>query len=189
MGGRPNFFFSSAANKLKKLANSGWFVNGGTEAKKEELEDNSHRNGIVIDKSQYGGVVEKIKEDDFPIGAITMATLAKENVRETSQVQTEEPRKSSESGKSREIREAQNLRTKGVIFRNWNFTNNISGQVLIELIRNTDIFSEEEIRELVDKERLIIPAGRDADEGVRWQINERVISKQELKELLVQMNF
>lgn len=35
--------------------------------------------------------------------------------------------------------------------------------------------------------RLIIPAGRDIDNSVRWQINEEVIKREELKALLVQM--
>lgn len=39
----------------------------------------------------------------------------------------------------------------------------------------------------VDGESLILPAGRDVDEGTRWQLNEKVIKKDELKRLLVEM--
>lgn len=39
----------------------------------------------------------------------------------------------------------------------------------------------------IDDQCLIIPAGREADNSVRWQINEDLISKDELKELLMRM--
>ena len=38
-----------------------------------------------------------------------------------------------------------------------------------------------------DKGRLIIPAGRDLDNSVRWQINEKVVSRSDLKILLSEM--
>lgn len=40
----------------------------------------------------------------------------------------------------------------------------------------------------VDEKNLIIPAGREADNTMRWQINEDVITCDDLKALLVSMN-
>ena len=150
-----NYFFTSMANNLKKLANVGWITNGGPEVKKAWLRMHGTEDGVIIDQTDYGNLVKKIEHNDFPVGMDAMIQRAKEGLRETTQVRTEEPARSNESGKAREIKEQQNLRTKGVIFRNWNFTNNLSGRVLIELIRNTNIFSETEILELVDQERMI----------------------------------
>ena len=39
----------------------------------------------------------------------------------------------------------------------------------------------------VDDKNLIIPAGREIDNSVRWQINENLISRNKLKALLVEM--
>lgn len=150
-----NYFFSSMSNWLKNLLNTGWMVGESTEPNKQWLEDNSHKDGLVIDKTKFGGVVEKIKNNEFPSGADGMVQRSKENIREITQVRTEEPVKSNESGRSRIVREEQNLRTKGVIFRNWRLTNNMLGRVQVELFRNTEVFSDEEILEMVDQEQLI----------------------------------
>lgn len=150
-----NYFFTNMANNLKKLANTGWLVGGGSPTWLKWLKDHGTEDGVVIDKSKFGNSISKIVETPFQVGMDAMIQRTKEGVRETTQVRTEEPVRSNESGKAREIKEGQNLRTKGVIFRNWNFTNNLAGRVLIELIRNTNVFSEAEILELVDEERMI----------------------------------
>ena len=150
-----NYFFSSMCNWLKNLLNTGWMVKGGTQVKKQWLEENSFKDGLVIDESEFDGGVKKIVNNDFPSGADGIVQRSKENIREITQVRTEEPVKSNESGRSRIVREEQNLRTKGVIFRNWRLTNNILGRVQVELFRNTEVFSDEEIMEMVDDEQLI----------------------------------
>ena len=43
----------------------------------------------------------------------------------------------------------------GVIFRNWKYTNTLLIQVLVELIRNTNVFSDDEIMAVVEEDGLI----------------------------------
>lgn len=42
-------------------------------------------------------------------------------------------------------------------------------------------------RRKVGSESLIVPAGKDPDKGTRWQINEKLVSVDDLKILLVSM--
>ncbi|EKE05102.1 MAG: hypothetical protein ACD_19C00426G0124 [uncultured bacterium] len=40
----------------------------------------------------------------------------------------------------------------------------------------------------IDNKNLIIPAGREVDNSVRWQLNNELITRNELKALLTNMN-
>lgn len=42
-------------------------------------------------------------------------------------------------------------------------------------------------RRKINGQTLIIPAGKDPDKGTRWQINEKLVSIDDLRELLVSM--
>jgi len=150
-----NFASSTLINLIKLVANGGWFVGRGSKKKKDWLATEGSTDGIVIDKSDFGGIVEKIPATDYPIGVDTLSERMKSNMKETSQVDLVNPKKTNESGKAKQIDEAQSLRTMGVIFRNWKYTNVLLIQVLVELIRNTNVFSEEEIMEIVEADGLI----------------------------------
>lgn len=150
-----NFTFSSVVNMLKGLSNTGWITGQTTQRKKQELEETGNQDGIVLDITNYGNKLEKIKPNDFPLGLDIITERGKQNMREISQVQLEVPAKRAESGRALAIREQQSAKTKGIIFRNWNQTNILNARVLIELIRNTNVFSNDEILAIVDEEDLL----------------------------------
>lgn len=150
-----NFSFSSLVNILKNLANTGWKVSKATQAAKEWLEEHGSQDGLVIDESKYGSKAEKIKPNDFPVGLDIITERGKQNMREISQVQLEVPAKRAESGRALAIREQQSVKTKGIIFRNWNQTNILIARVMVEIIRNTNIFSDDEIMAVIDEEDLL----------------------------------
>lgn len=150
-----NFTFSSLVNIVKGLANSGWKVVKGSQRAMEWLEDHGGEDGIVINESQYGGRVTKIEPNKYPTGYDVLTERGKQNMREISQVQLEVPAKRTESGRALAIREQQSVKTKGIIFRNWNQTNTLLATVIVELIRNTQVFSNEEIMAIIDEEDLI----------------------------------
>jgi hypothetical protein len=161
-----NFTFSSLVNIVKGLANSGWKVNGGSETAKEWLEDHSSEDGIIIDTSKFGNKVDKIEPNPYPAGYDILTQRGKENMREIAQVRVEAPESGKESGKALAIREQQSQKTKGIIFRNWNQTNILLAQVLVELIRNTNVYSDEEIMAIVDEEDLIDQEIMDNAKGI-----------------------
>ena len=162
-----NYMFSSMVNILKNLANSGYKVGKATERAKQELEEHGGEDGIVIDLSKYGGKVEKITTTDYPVGPDLVAQRCKENMREISQTQLVVPRRGqAESGKAKQIDEMRQQRTKGIIFRNWNHTNIMLAKVLIELIRNTEVFSDDEIMAIIDEEDLLDEKILDQAKGI-----------------------
>lgn len=150
-----NFSTSSMVNLMKQLANSGWIVGNANEKQKQFLEEHGSENGIVLSLKDYGSLT-KIKNNDFPIGFDIISQRMSGAMRKTSQVRLAEPRTGRpESGKAKEIDELQSLKVQGVAFRNWKWTLQIMARTLINLIRNTDVFSEDEIRAIVEDEDLI----------------------------------
>ena len=150
-----NMASSTLINLIKQVANGGWFTGKSTKKNKDWLALHGSEDGIVIDKMDFSGFVEKIKATDYPVGVDTLAERMKGNMKDTSQVELVNPKRTTESGKAKQIDEAQSLRTMGVIFRNWKYTNVLLIQVLVELIRNTDVFSDEEIMAIVEEDGLI----------------------------------
>lgn len=162
-----NYAFSSLVNILKNLANSGYFTGKTSQGNKEWLEEHGGEDGVVIDTTKYGNKVEKIKTTDYPTGFDIITQRGKENMREISQVQLVVPQKLGvESGKAKQIDEIRQLRTKGIIFRNWNQTNILIARVIIELIQNTSIFSDDEIMAIIDEEDLLDTKILDQAKGI-----------------------
>lgn len=162
-----NYAFSSLVNILKNLSNSGWKVRKGTQRWIEWLEEHGGEDGLVIDLSKFGDAVEKITTTEYPTGFDIITERSKQNMREISQTQLVVPRRGqAESGKAKQIDEIRQQRTKGIIFRNWNQTNILIARVLVELIRNTDVFSDDEIMAIVDEEDLLDAKILDQAKGI-----------------------
>ncbi len=148
-----NYTFSSLVNILKNLANSGWKVGKTTQRWMEWLEEHGGEDGLVIPMEKFGKQVEKINTTNYPTGFDIITERGKQNMREISQVQLTVPKTGRpESGKAKQIDEIRQQRTKGIIFRNWNHTNIMIAQVMVELIRNTKVFSDDEIMAIIDEE-------------------------------------
>lgn len=160
-----NYTFSQTVNILKNLANTGYKIKKGTQRAIEWLQEHGSKDGLVIDESKYGSV-EKIKPNEFPVGMDIITERGKQNMRDIAQVQLEVPTKRAESGRALAIKEQQAIKTKGIIFRNWNQTNILIARVLIELTRNTEVFSDEEIMAIVDDEDLIDAKILDQAKGI-----------------------
>lgn len=161
-----NYAFSSLVNILKNLANSGWKIQKGTQRQVEWLEEHGGEDGIVINEANYGRT-EKITTTTYPTGFDIITERGKQNMREISQVQLTVPKAGRpESGKAKQIDEIRLQRTKGIIFRNWNQTNILLARTLIELIRNTNIFSDDEIMAIVDEDNLLDDKILDQAKGI-----------------------
>ncbi len=161
-----NYTFSSLVNILKNLANSGWKVGKGTQRQLQWLEEHGGEDGLVLNLSKYG-FAEKITTTEYPTGFDIITERGKQNMREISQVQLTVPKTGRpESGKAKQIDEIRTQRTKGIIFRNWNHTHLLVGRVLIEMVRNTNVFSDDEIMAIVDEEDLIDDKILDQAKGI-----------------------
>lgn len=162
-----NFTFSSLVNILKNLANTGWKVGKTTQRWMEWLEEHGSEDGLVLPLDKFGDKADKITTTEYPTGFDLITERGKQNMREISQVQLTVPKTGRpESGKAKQIDEIRQLRTKGIIFRNWNQSMTLIFRVLVELIRNTNVFSDDEIMAVIDEDGLIDDKILDQAKGI-----------------------
>jgi len=162
-----NYTFSSLVNILKNLANSGWKVGKASQRWMEWLEEHGGEDGLVIDLSKFGNRADKIITTNYPTGFDLITQRGKENMREISQTQLVVPKTGRpESGKAKQIDEIRQQRTKGIIFRNWNQTNILIARTMVELVRHTEVFSDEEVMAIIDEEDLLDEKIMDQARGI-----------------------
>jgi len=154
-----NWSWSMELNLIKQLANAGWkIVKDKTGKFTNWLKAHGGEDGVVIEESLGGGKVDKLEPNNFPAGYDLITEKGKTHMREISQVRLEfpEPGKQ-ESGKAIMLKQQNQITASSNMFSNWDYTLRLMGTCLMQIILMTDIYSEAEIREIVDDEDLIDP--------------------------------
>jgi len=154
-----NYIHSQSLNITKNIANSGLIMRGGvgTEAYELFLEAHASEDGIILNESKAGGKIEKIQPAQIPAAHITFEQQAIQNMRLISNQRTEINTSDTQalSGKAIFLKQKASLQGSGSIFMNWNYSFTMFANLLINIIRHNDIFSEDEILEIVEKEDLL----------------------------------
>ncbi len=152
-----NWLHSQSLNMIKLLPNTGYIIEGDPHGEyKEWLEAHGGEDGAVLERNRAGGFIEKIKQNELPIAMTVVEQNAQENMKKISNLRTEDPTTAKDRVASAIALKQQNsLKGSASVFRNWDWTSSIQADFIIEVIRNNDIFSEDEIREIVDREDLI----------------------------------
>ena len=152
-----NWAHSMKLNLIKLLANAGYKIKGDPTGEYEKwLKKHGGKDGVVLDESKAGGGIEKLEANDFPVALNIVTEQGKENLKTISNVRTEDPTTSKDRVASaialKQQKSAEGLAT---IFLNKDYSDTMSGDLIIDIIRKNDIFSEDEIREIVDADDLI----------------------------------
>jgi len=153
-----NFFHSMKANILKKLPNSGWFVKKDpTGAAREWLEEHGSEDGVVIDMSMGGGEISKITETPYPAGSERTEEQSIKNLHLISGVRTEDSSydKSNLSGKALIAKQQSSQICNSPILQNFDYSQAIFNNLIVEIIRRKKIYSLDEILEIVDSDKMI----------------------------------
>ncbi len=152
-----NWTHSQSLNMVKLLANSGYKIKSDPYGEyKEWLEAHGGEDGVVLESDKAGGEIEKIKPNDFPVAMTVIEQNAQDNLNKISGIRTEDPTTDKDRVASAiALKQQASLTGSASVFRNWDWTSSIQADFIIEVIRNNDIFSEDEIREIVDREDLI----------------------------------
>ncbi|KKN12303.1 hypothetical protein LCGC14_1017900, partial [marine sediment metagenome] len=152
-----NWLHSQSLNMVKLLANTGYKIKSDPTGEMAAwLEVHGGEDGIVLDLSKFGGDVEKIEPNDLPAPTIVLEQGAQENLNKISGIRTEDPTTDKDRVASAiALKQQASLTGSATVFRNWDWTMSIQADFIIEVIRHNDIFSEDEIREIVDREDLI----------------------------------
>jgi hypothetical protein len=165
-----NFSHSMKMNILKKLPNSGWFVNSDpTGAFRDWLEEHGAEDNIVIDKSKAGGGVEKITETKYPAGFERNEEQSIKNIHLISGVRTEDSSydQANLSGKALEAKQRASMTGNSPILQNFDYSQTILNNLIVEVIRRNKIYSLDEILEIVDSDEMI---DGDLMEAARGQV-------------------
>lgn len=151
-----NYTHSQAMNYIKSLANPKWKVKNDSAGEfKDWMAANANVDNIIIDESMGGGSVEMMEQPQFPQFEI-MTQRAMDNVKTIGgrlDIPEKDPKALSGKAKAIDIQKSQ--QGSRAVFLNWSYSLAIFGDTLIDIIRKNDIFSEDEIREIVDVEDLI----------------------------------
>lgn len=153
-----NWTRSQAVNIMKNQPNSGWVIGQDASNKAQWLEDHAGQDGIVIDRSKFGGFVEKIQPAPMPHFE-HFTQLGREEIREVSNIRTENPEHEPKQLSGRAILAKQQGSLQGVspVYANFDYSVSIFGNLTAAVIRANPIYSNDEIHEIVEGERLIDP--------------------------------
>jgi hypothetical protein len=153
-----NYAHSMSLNLIKTIANSGLIVDGGpgTEKYLEFLKTNAGQDGVILERKRAGGNIDKIQPTNYPAAFEIIVDRAKENLKQITGVRTEDPTTAKDRvAKTIQLKQMSAQTSSSSIFQNFDYSVALLGNLLLEVIRNNDVFSEDEIAEVVDKEDLI----------------------------------
>ncbi|HIJ71777.1 MAG TPA: hypothetical protein HPP87_10505 [Planctomycetes bacterium] len=150
---------TQATRYLNQTVNSGWLVNDGSnQTAMKQLEQYGSVNGLILDKSKYGGGLEKIKPNPISQGHMINAEQFNNDIKEVSglndAVHGYETGKV-ESGRALNIKQQQGLLSTESVFQNFHQTLTIFGNQLLKVIQVKEIYTKEEIRQVVEESDLI----------------------------------
>lgn len=152
-----NWLHSMKLNLIKLLANTGWIVKSDpTNEYSKYLKKHSGVDGFVADATKAGGSIEKIKVTEFPVAVAVSEGESRETLKAISGVRLEDPTTAKDRVASAiALKQQAAAQGQATIFLNWDYSNTMFGDLIIDIIRKNDIFSEDEIREIVDADDLI----------------------------------
>ena len=144
---------------LNSVANSGYIVGGGTKPKLQALANYGSVDNVIIDASDYGGKVEKIKPNPLSPGHFTMDQVFSSDLERVSGI--DENTKGitddkNQSGRAKFLQDTSNKRASGMIIaHNFYHTLELLGVFLLKMIRHNEIYTPEEIRQVVSESTLV----------------------------------
>jgi hypothetical protein len=153
-----NLVFSLGVNLMKNQSNSGWFIKSDAGNSKKWLEDHGNEDNVVINLSEFGGEVEKIEPSRMP-DFIPMATMGLDLMRQASNIRTEQQERDQKDLSGRAILAKQQGSITGVSpsFSNFDYSIALFGKVLAHVIRACPVYSDAEIKEIIEEDKLIDP--------------------------------
>lgn len=141
---------SQALHNLNQAANSGYVVKKVLNNYDRHLAKFGSTPGVVLDESKAGGKIERLEPAPISEGHLRAADLSAEDMKEISGVNFDLLGQliegHNESGKAIELRQAQGMKVVEILFDNFARTQKLIALGLVDMVRFTDVYSDEEIR-------------------------------------------
>lgn len=152
-----NWAHSQKLNLIKKLASTGYKITKDITGKFSSwLKGHGGEDGVVIDESKAGGKVERLEPPNPNIGMIEIENSAQENFKRISNVRLEDPTTAKDRVATTVALKQQAAQVgSSPIMLNFDYSLSILNNLIVEIIRNNDIYSEDEIRAIIEEEDLI----------------------------------
>jgi len=135
-----------------------------TQAVLDDFKENVNTPGYIIDEDKIGGEMVREHADGPNIAQVTMADRSAQAIKDISGVNSslvEQGQEGKESGKAKILRQQAGLIVSQIVFDNFSRTETDVGSFTWEVIRNTDVYSDEEIGFIVQENQLKHFIGRD----------------------------
>ncbi|MEE9354783.1 MAG: hypothetical protein V3U75_04260 [Methylococcaceae bacterium] len=162
-----NWTHSQALNIVKQIANTGVIIKDDpTGDYTDWLKEHLGTSGIVLNRQKAGGDIDFIDPPPFPTMEIfTQQAMQNANrITGISPVPEKDPK--ALSGRAKFLDRQKETQGTMSLNLNWNYTLAVLGDLIVDIIRKNDIFSEDEIREIVDKDDLLDEEIMDQARGV-----------------------
>ena len=153
-----NWSWSMECNLIKQLANTGWKIARGAGSRiKEFLRDHGSEDGIVLDESDAGGRIEKIEPTTFPASYDVLTERGSRHIQEIANVRLENPEfdKRQMSGRAIALKQQSSFTGSAPLFAKWDRTLEIFARTLVAILDANDVYSDDEIRAVLDESDLI----------------------------------
>ena len=155
---------SQALHNLNQTANSGFKVKKILNNYDRHLATFGSTPGVVLDESKAGGSIERIEPAPLSAGHTASAQLSADDMKEISganhNLMGQVTENFAESGKAIELRQAQGMKVVEVVFDNFARTQKLMALGLVEMIRFTDVYTDDEIAAIVAESDEDIDLGR-----------------------------
>ncbi|HUU54514.1 MAG TPA: hypothetical protein VMY87_06295 [Armatimonadota bacterium] len=150
---------SQALHNLNQSANSGWMVEerAVSDDVLDEMRQFGASPGIIIEHKP-GKRPERIEPAKLSRGHMELAQLAAADMREISGVNTESlgyAPNAPASGRALALQQRQGAVTTQLMHTNFDHASELFGQLLVDLVRYAGLYSEEEIKLIVEKADLV----------------------------------
>lgn len=148
---------------LNTTANAGWEVDEANDAEAlKDLKAHGAETGFVLDRSKFGGKVQKITPNQLPIGHHLMAEMHEKYIDKSSGVDPNlrGAKMGDESGKAITARFAAGMTVSAVVHKNFRRTQKTVARFLWDVIRQRDengessVYSDKEIESIVQEANL-----------------------------------
>ena len=162
-----NWTHSMALNLVKQIANTGYRIKSDTTGDYADwLKVHGGEDGIVLVEDSGGGKIEKLEPSPFPVYE-RFTQQAMDNVKTiTGRLDLPERDPKALSGKAKYIDVQKTQQGSMSLLLNWNYTLAILGDLIVDIIRKNDIFSEDEMRAIVDKDDMLDEELLDKAKGI-----------------------
>lgn len=152
-----NYTHSAEVNILKQLPNAGIIIGGDKSGNyADELKDHAGEDGFIFDREKAGGFIEFKTATPPPVGFHIFTEKVIEYAKMITGIRMVDPSTDKDRVMGTVIaKQRASNKDQAVIHSNWNYTQAIAGNLLVEIMRCNEIYSEDEIREIVDKDELI----------------------------------